>query len=109
MHLVPVDPGLRLLAVNNAELESSSESATVPLAQLLVGLVVVAENAEYDACQTNPPLTARPPRMATTTAQRERSAEPNMVGTPSGTGRPPGSVQHVYFDEQCRKRTIRFP
>ena len=46
MHLVPVDPGLRLLAVNAAVLVSSSASATVPLAQLLVGLTVVAEYAE---------------------------------------------------------------
>src|SRR5262245_56233963 len=55
MHLVPVAPGLRLEAVNIAVLESSSESATVPAVQLLVGFEVVAENAEYDDCQTRPP------------------------------------------------------
>jgi hypothetical protein len=49
MHLVPVAPGLRLLAVNSAVSLSSSLSATVPAVQLLVGLTVVAENAEYDA------------------------------------------------------------
>ena len=60
MHLVPVAPGLRLVAVNIAVLLSSSESATVPAVQLLVGLAVVAENAEYDDCQTMPPLARRP-------------------------------------------------
>src|ERR1700712_3822909 len=55
MHLVPVAPGLRLVAVNIAVLLSSSERATVPADQLLVGLAVVAENAEYDDCQTIPP------------------------------------------------------
>ena len=55
MHLVPVAPGLRLVAVNIAVLLSSSDSATVPADQLLVGLAVVAENAEYDDCQTMPP------------------------------------------------------
>src|ERR1700710_2452982 len=55
MHLVPVAPGLRLLAANIAVLLSSSERATVPADQLLVGLAVVAENAEYDDCQTIPP------------------------------------------------------
>ena len=28
----------------------------MPAVQLLVGLAVVAENAEYDDCQTRPPL-----------------------------------------------------
>ena len=46
MHLVPLAPGLRLVALNIAVLLSSSESATVPEVQLLVGLAVVAENAE---------------------------------------------------------------
>src|SRR3954467_13238113 len=55
MHLVPLAPGLRSAAVNIAVLWSSSESATVPADQLLVGLAVVAENAEYDDCQTMPP------------------------------------------------------
>ena len=59
MHLVPVAPGLRLLAVNSAVLLSSSESATVPAVQLLVGLTVVAENAEYDAAHTMPPEASR--------------------------------------------------
>ena len=64
MHLVPVEPGLRLLALNIAALLSSSARATEPAAQLLVGLAVVAENAEYDDCQTRPPLA----RTATGTA-----------------------------------------
>ena len=43
MQWVPVEPGLRLVAVNAAVLLSSSVRATVPVAQLLVGLTVVAE------------------------------------------------------------------
>ena len=46
MHLLPVEPGLRLVAVNIAVLLSSSVRATVPADQLLVGLTVVAEKAE---------------------------------------------------------------
>src|ERR1700712_780485 len=55
MHLVPVAPGLRLLAVNSAVSLSSSLSATVPAVQLLVGLTVVAEKAEDEAAHTMPP------------------------------------------------------
>jgi hypothetical protein len=46
MHLVPVDPGLRPVAVNMAVFESSSLSATVPADQLLVGLAVAELKAE---------------------------------------------------------------
>ena len=46
MHFVPVEPGFRFAAVNAAVLSSSSANATVPLAQLLVGLTVVEEYAE---------------------------------------------------------------
>src|SRR3954454_9611155 len=56
MHFVPVEPGLRLVAEKSAVLLSSSPSATVPAAQLLVGLSAVALNAEYDACQTSAEL-----------------------------------------------------
>src|SRR6478752_955759 len=59
MHLLPVAPGSRLLALNIAVFVSSSARATLPVAQLLVGLAVVAEKAEYDACQTRPPLASR--------------------------------------------------
>ncbi len=41
-HLVPVEPGLRLVAVKRAVLVSSSFRFTVPVAQLLVGFSVVA-------------------------------------------------------------------
>jgi hypothetical protein len=43
MHFSPVDPGLRLLALNSAVELSSSLSATVPEVQLLVGFEVDAE------------------------------------------------------------------
>ncbi len=60
MHLLSVDPGTRFVAVNIAVLLSSSARATVPADQLLVGLLVVAENAEYDAPQTSAPEAMRP-------------------------------------------------
>jgi hypothetical protein len=59
MHLVPVEPGFRPVAVKSAVLESSSASATVPTAQLLAGLVVLAVNAEYEAGAMMRPLTTR--------------------------------------------------
>jgi hypothetical protein len=67
--LLPVAAGLRLAAVNIAVPASSSVSATEPAAQLLVGLLVVAENAEYEACQTTAAEAAMPatPASALTT------------------------------------------
>src|SRR5579875_1471491 len=65
MHFVPVDPGLRFVALNRAEFESSSDRLTVPADQLFVGFEVVDENAEYEACQT---ISAEPSRPAATVA-----------------------------------------
>src|SRR3954470_12037890 len=81
MHLLPVEPGLRLLTLNIAGLESSSAKATVPAAQLLVGLEVVEENAEYDACQTIAPLASRATGTeATATNHLRENLDFNMTG-----------------------------
>src|SRR3954466_12931542 len=87
MHLLPVEPGLRLLTLNIAVLESSSAKATVPAAQLLVGLEVVEENAEYDACQTIAPLASR--ATGTEAPARARLAE---TGDLDMTGGLPGNA-----------------
>jgi hypothetical protein len=49
-----------LLAVNIAVAVSSSDSTTVPAAQLFVGFSVVAENAEYEECHTTTADAATP-------------------------------------------------
>src|SRR3712207_5870424 len=60
MHREPVSPGFsRGLPVNIALFESLSLSATVPAAQLLAGLSVTEENAEYEDCHTSAATTAR--------------------------------------------------
>ncbi|GAB3494309.1 hypothetical protein GCM10027572_23020 [Flexivirga lutea] len=64
---------------------SSSDSWTLPADQLLVGFAVVAENAEYDACQTKAADTPRPASRAPTVATwavRRRGREEAGMATP---------------------------
>jgi hypothetical protein len=71
MHRLSVDPGLRFVAVNRAVLAVASfDRATVPAVQLLVGVDVVAEKAEYEAVETTTPDATRAAGTAIQAARR---------------------------------------
>ena len=88
--MLPEEPGLRPVTLNRALLLSSSDRATVPAVQLFVGLAVVAENAEYEACQTRAALPIRPTATTPTPAMRaalrdgRRGVLTDMTGAPEG-------------------------
>src|SRR3954454_2930945 len=60
MQAEPVLPGLRPVALSNAVPLAASVSLTVPAVRVLPPLLVVAENAAYEDCQTTPALIRMP-------------------------------------------------
>ncbi|GAB2595003.1 hypothetical protein GCM10009593_40170 [Microlunatus antarcticus] len=91
-HREPDAPGFRPVALNRAEPLSSSPSTTVPAARLLLGMLVLALNAEYEAWPTTPRARSADTGQTSQRLRRTARRDGGFTGdsrTSAADGRPP--------------------